>query len=86
MPMTAPRFPGRELVKQAQRDVAGDSGKPESVKNAVLVEADDLQMRRSDYKTPEPKDDVHLGTFGLLNLGDRFARVLAGFFPENPKK
>ncbi len=76
MPMKAPRFTGRELVRNAQIAVSEASCSPLSVKNAFLVEGDDLQMRRTDYRTPFPTDDVHLGTFGLLELGERFAKVV----------
>ena len=76
MPMAAERFPGRELVRKAQVLVAEDSRSQLSVKNAFWVEGDDLQMRRSDYHTPIPQDDVHLGTFGVLTLGERFAEVI----------
>ena len=76
MPMEAVRFPGRNLVRQALVDVSEAACSPLSVKNAFIVECDDLQMRRSDYHTPFPADDVHLGTFGLLELGERFATVI----------
>lgn len=76
MPLAAERFPGRDLVKEAQRQVAEAANSPLSVKGAILVEADDLQMLHSDYKTPSPKDDVHLGTFGQLMLGERFAKTV----------
>lgn len=77
MPLAATRFTGRDLIRQAQKDVSEKANTPRSVKNAILVEADDLQMRSSDYQTPMPKDDVHLGTYGLLTLGERFAKVIA---------
>ncbi|MCZ8373280.1 hypothetical protein O6P32_11275 [Phocaeicola sp. KGMB11183] len=76
IPMPAIRFPGRELVRQAQIEVSEGACSPLSVKNAILVEGDDLQMKRTDYQTPVPQDDVHLGTFGLLTLGERFAKAI----------
>ena len=76
MPLAAPRFTGRELVKEAQAAIDEDSGSELSVKNALLIPADDLQMRCNDYKTPMPKDDVHLGTYGILTLGERFAEAI----------
>lgn len=76
LPMSAGRFPGRELIKQAQHQVAEISGTELSVKKAILVKADDLQMLKFDYNTPYPEDDVHLGTFGILTLGDRFAKAI----------
>ena len=76
MPLAAERFVGRDLVKQAQYQVSEAAHSELSVKNAILVEADDLQMLRSDYLSPNPKDDVHLGSFGLLTLGQRFAAAI----------
>ncbi|KKB57897.1 sialate O-acetylesterase [Parabacteroides gordonii] len=76
MPLAALRFTGRELVKEAQAAIAENSGSELSVKNALLVSADDLQMRCNDYQTPMPKDDVHLGTYGILTLGERFADAI----------
>lgn len=73
LPLAAERFPGRDLVKEAQRQVTEAARSQFSVQRAILVEADDLQMLHTDYQTPNPKDDVHLGTFGLLMLGERFA-------------
>ena len=56
LPVPAPaRFPGREEVRQGQKDVAGES-------------------RTS--RTPYPTDTVHLGTHGILALGERFASAL----------
>lgn len=76
LPIAAERFPGRQLVKEAQYLVSEAAHSELSVKNATLVEAEDLQMLYSDYHSPNPKDDVHLGTFGLLTLGERFARAI----------
>lgn len=78
LPLAAERFPGRELVKDAQRQVSEAAHSELSVKNTILVEADDLQMLHSDYRTPSPTDDVHLGTFGQLMLGERFAEAARG--------
>lgn len=80
IPMKADRFPGRDLVRQAQYDVSEKAATALSIKNAILVEADDLQMRRSDYQTPMPEDDVHLGSYGILNLGERFAQVISTYY------
>lgn len=33
-------------------------------------------MRRDDYRTPMLQDDVYLGTYGILMLGERFAKVI----------
>lgn len=76
MPMAAPRFPGRDVVREGQRAVSEKAATPLSLPGAVLVEGDDLQMRCTDYKTPHPEDDVHLGTYGILQLGERFAGVI----------
>lgn len=45
MPLAAPRFTGRELVKEAQAAIDEGSGSELSIKNALLIPADDLQMR-----------------------------------------
>ncbi|MBS7341991.1 MAG: hypothetical protein KIH02_02490 [Parabacteroides sp.] len=76
MPLTAERFPGRKLVRKGQIDVSEKSRSSLSVENAILVEGDDLQMISTDYHTTLPHDDVHLGTYGILTLGDRFAKVI----------
>ncbi len=76
MPLAAERFSGRDIVREAQVAVSEESHTKLSVKRAFLVEGDDLQMRCNDFRTPMPNDDVHLGTFGILTLGERFARVI----------
>lgn len=77
LPVPAPaRFPGREEVRQGQKDVAEESRTSLSVNNAVYVPADDLQLRSVDFRTPYPTDTVHLGTHGILALGERFASAL----------
>lgn len=76
MPMAASRFTGRDLVRDAQKEVAEGSGSSLSLPSAIWINADDLQMRRSDYMTPMPEDDVHLGTYGILELGRRFSQVI----------
>lgn len=76
MPLKAERFTGREEVREGQYKVSEASESPLSVKDALLIEGDDLQMRYNDYLTPYPTDDVHLGTFGILNLGERFAKAI----------
>ena len=70
MPMAAPRFPRRDIVRAQQKSLASKE------KKIVWVPGDDLEMRRHDYRTPMPQDDVHLGTFGMLMLGERFANAL----------
>ena len=76
MPIAATRFTGRELVREAQIAVSENSNSEFSVNNTLLIPADDLQMLSNDYQTPAPKDDVHLGTFGILTLGERFADAI----------
>lgn len=76
MPMVATRFTGRDIVRNAQKEVAEGSGSSLSLPGTIWVNADDLQMRRSDYMTPMPEDDVHLGTYGVLELGRRFSQVV----------
>ncbi|MCC8092502.1 MAG: sialate O-acetylesterase, partial [Akkermansia sp.] len=77
LPVPAPaRFPGREKVRQGQKDVAEESRTSLSVNNALYVPADDLQLRSMDFRTPYPTDTVHLGTHGVLVLGERFASAL----------
>lgn len=77
LPVPAPaRFPGREEVRQGQKDVAEKSRTSLSVNNAVYVPADDLQLRSMDFRTPYPTDTIHLGTHGVLALGERFASAL----------
>lgn len=53
LPVPAPaRFPGREKVRQGQKDVAEESRTSLSVNNALYVPADDLQLRSMDFRTP----------------------------------
>lgn len=84
MPVEAARFPGRLIVRDCQREVAENSGSVFSVKGASVIEADGLQMRSSDYRTTHPKDDVHLGTFGILTLGESFTKKIS-FHLNNQK-
>lgn len=77
LPVPAPvRFPGREEVRQGQKDVAEEARTPLSATKAVYVPADDLQLRSMDFRTPYPTDTIHLGTHGILTLGERFASAL----------
>ncbi|NOY80203.1 MAG: hypothetical protein GXP31_04270 [Kiritimatiellaeota bacterium] len=91
--MVLPRptgFAGREIVRNAQRAVAQESGAPEAVPGALLVETDDLSLRRDDPGTPYPSDTVHFGTAGMLHLGMRMAdrihweRVRLGELADDP--
>lgn len=67
---------GRNIVREDQLNLSESACSPISVKNSILIEGDDLQMRCSDYKTPMSQDDVHLGIYGLLTLGERFAKAI----------
>ena len=81
LPVPAPaRFPGREEVRQGQKDVAEESRTSLSVNNAVYVPADDLQLRSVDFRTPYPTDTVHLGTHGILALGTLCLRIGKALF------
>ena len=50
IPIAASRFTGRELVRKAQFAVSNNSNSEFSVKNALLIPADDLQMLYNDYQ------------------------------------
>lgn len=77
LPVAHPsRFPGRDEVLRGQQEVAENAHTALSVKNAVLVPADDLQLRSMDFRTPLPADQIHLGTHGILTLGERFAAAM----------
>lgn len=86
MPLATKRFIGRELVRSAQVSVSENSRSDLSVKNAILINTDDLQMRHTDYHTPYPNDDAHLGTYGILTLGERFADVIFNVITNSAEK
>ena len=67
----------RDKVRQGQKDVDQDSGSPLAVKGALLVKTDDLNHRADDPNTKYPKDHVHFGTAGTLELGRRMADRIA---------
>ncbi|WP_302014187.1 sialate O-acetylesterase [uncultured Akkermansia sp.] len=77
------RFPGRDEVRRGQREVAENARTALSVKNAIYVPADDLQLRSMDFRTPFPTDQIHLGTHGILTLGERFAAALEKAWKQN---
>ena len=82
LPVPAPaRFPGREEVRQGQKDVAEESRTSLSVNNAVYVPADDLQLRSVDFRTPYPTDTVHLGTH-WKSSGDKKLTPRIFFLPH----
>lgn len=78
------RFPGRETVLQCQKDVAASGKTPLSTSKAIHVPAGDLQLRSTDYRTPHPGDTIHLGTYGILTLGERFANALKKEWEKQP--
>lgn len=85
LPVPIPtRFPGRDEVRQGQKNVAEHARTPLSVSNAVYVPADDLQLRSMDFHTPYPTDTLHLGTHGILTLGERFAAAMEKAWRQKP--
>ena len=73
IPVPLDRFTGREEVREAQKNVSQNSGHNLAVKGAFLVETDDLPLRCDEPDSPYPNDKVHFNTFGILELGERFA-------------
>ncbi len=73
---TAATYPGRDFVRQAERDLDQDSSSPLAVKNTWVVETADLNHRADDPKTPYPDDYIHIGTTGQLELGQRMADAM----------
>jgi hypothetical protein len=67
----------RDLVRAGQKAVNEASGGPLSVKRAAVVATDDLEQRWQDPGTPYPKDHLHFGTAGTLELGRRMAVKMA---------
>lgn len=77
------RFPGRDEVRRGQQETAEKAHAALSVKNAIYIPADDLQLRSMEFRTPYPEDRIHLGTHGLLTLGERFAAALERAWGNN---
>jgi len=73
IPVPLERFTGREEVRTAQRNVDQDSGHKLALKGAKVVETDDLPLRCDEPNSPYPNDSVHFNTYGILELGSRFA-------------
>lgn len=73
IPVPLDRFTGREEVREAQKNVDQNSGHKLAVKGAFVVETDDLPLRCDEPDSPYPDDKVHFNTFGILELGERFA-------------
>jgi len=74
---------GRDLVRDAQRQVDQDSGSPLAVPGAHVVETDDLSLRANDPDTPYPNDIVHFGTAGILEMGRRMAEKMNDRLPKH---
>ena len=70
--------PGRDVVRQAQRDCDQNSAGAAAVPGALLVDGDDGSLRRDDPATPYPRDVVHFGTDGIFQLGQRLADRIHG--------
>ena len=71
----------RDLVRQGEKEVDEDSGAALAVKGAFVVATDDLSQRADDRNTRYPKDHVHFGTAGTLELGRRMADKMASHLP-----
>ena len=73
IPLPLERFTGREEVRSAQRNLDQGSGHPMALAGAFVVETDDLPLRKDEPDSPYPGDKVHFNTYGILELGNRFA-------------
>jgi hypothetical protein len=69
--------PYREVVRTAQGAVDQDSGSAWAIRNAFVVYTDDLPFLDVDPALGRPKDLVHFGTFGSLELGRRMAESMS---------
>ena len=76
IPVPLERFTGREEVRTSQKNVDHGSGHPIAVKGAFVVETDDLPLRCDEPNSPYPNDSVHFNTYGIIELGNRFARKI----------
>lgn len=76
IPVPLERFTGREEVRTSQMHVDQGSGHPLAVPGAFVVETDDLPLRCDEPDSPYPDDRVHFNTYGIIELGYRFARKI----------
>jgi hypothetical protein len=76
IPVPLERFTGREEVREAQKNVDQNSGHKLAAKGAFLIETDDLPLRCDEPNSPNPDDKIHFNTFGILELGERFANKI----------
>lgn len=74
----------RDLVRQGEKDVDQDSGAALAVKGAFVVATDDLSQRADDRNTAYPKDHLHFGTAGTLELGRRIADKMIDHQSKTP--
>jgi hypothetical protein len=73
IPVARDRFTGREEVREGQTKVDQGSGDKLALSNAFVIHTDDLPLRSEEPNSPYPDDQVHFNTFGILELGKRFA-------------
>lgn len=76
IPVPLERFTGREEVREAQKKLDQNSGHKLALKGAFVVETDDLPLRCDEPDSPYPDDKIHFNTFGILELGERFANKI----------
>lgn len=74
----------RDLVREGEKEVDQDSGAALAVKGAFVVATDDLSQRADDRNTRYPKDHVHFGTAGMLELGRRMADEMVDQLSKKP--
>jgi hypothetical protein len=84
IPVPLERFTGREEVRSSQGQVDQGSGHPLALKGAFVVETDDLPLRCDEPNSPYPDDSVHFNTFGIMELGKRFAGKLLEEMNQSP--
>ena len=73
IPVPLERFTGREEVRTSQAHVDQGSGHPLALKGAFVLETDDLPLRCDEPDSPYPDDRVHFSSYGIIELGLRFA-------------
>ena len=76
IPVPLPRFTGRKEVRLAQKNIDQNSDNPLALKNAFVINTDDLPLRCDELNSPHPNDKVHFNTLGILELGKRFAEKI----------
>ncbi len=76
IPIPLERFTGREEVRTSQKHVDQGSGHPMALEGAFVIDTDDLPLRCDEPNSPYPNDSVHFNTYGIIELGNRFARKI----------